>query len=133
MKYMYVCEKCGKQFDDYSAAQACEESHLMIDNCYHKYSQEMAKLSVWGKGDRMPRQAVFATPIDYNNGDNEDDGDCFFGVYEFKRLLCHEEVQQIVTDHKVRMEKENRLIEEFERERRAAKTPESINKIDAME
>lgn len=31
MKYAYICEKCGKQFDDYDAAISCEQSHREVE------------------------------------------------------------------------------------------------------
>ena len=34
MKNMYVCDKCGKVFEEYNQAWACERMHATVDQIY---------------------------------------------------------------------------------------------------
>ena len=34
MKNLYVCEKCGKVFDEYDQAWECEKSHVTLDQVF---------------------------------------------------------------------------------------------------
>ena len=34
MKSLYVCEKCGKMFEEYDQAWACERSHITLDQVF---------------------------------------------------------------------------------------------------
>lgn len=120
MKYLYVCEKCGKQYEDYTAAQKCEETHLRIDNFYHEYDTEMEQFAKWDEGGVMPRCAVFATPVERKEGDDEDYPGCYFGLYELKRLLTPSEVKKIVVAREARKKKEKQWREDFDRKKMAA-------------
>ena len=35
MKSLYVCEKCGKMFEEYDQALACELSHVTLDQVFN--------------------------------------------------------------------------------------------------
>ena len=121
MKYLYMCEKCGKQFEDFNAAHSCEESHLRINNCYPEYDTEMAKFAAWKNGDVMPYKAVFATPVVHKEGDDEESLGCYFGLYEFKRFLRPDEIKKIADEHEARKEQERQWQEEWERKKKEEK------------
>ena len=61
MKNLYVCEKCGKTFEDFDLAWACERSHATIDQIY---SWEMPSDSgmateFYAEGESAPEYVVF--------------------------------------------------------------------------
>ena len=61
MKNLYVCEKCGKMFEEYDQAWACERSHATIDQIY---SWEMPSDSgmateFYAQGESSPEYVVF--------------------------------------------------------------------------
>ncbi len=107
MKYLYVCEKCGKQFGDFELAKQCEESHLDIDASFHEFQHEMDVYKKWAEGGLMPTEIVLATQCE--NGTPIDDDDyptCHFGVYQFTRNLKESEIRKIVFGFKKRKEEE---------------------------
>ena len=60
MKNLYVCEKCGKMFEEYDQAWACERSHATIDQIY---SWEMPSDSgmpteFYAQGESSPEYVV---------------------------------------------------------------------------
>lgn len=63
MKNLYVCEKCGKIFDDWDDAYACERSHIDIDMLYSfqiapMNDNEFAQLQFFSKGKVFPTKIV---------------------------------------------------------------------------
>lgn len=47
MKTVYCCEKCGKTFDNYEDAYACENNHAKLDHVYH---------ATYSKGSAIPTE-----------------------------------------------------------------------------
>ena len=51
----YICEKCGKHFDNYEDAYQCENAHLMPDTTEMKVLEDYA---VYAEGRKFPDQIV---------------------------------------------------------------------------
>ena len=67
MKNLYVCEKCGKMFEDYDLAWACERSHATVDQIYSwdLPSDENMQTEFYAQGESTPEYIVFkATELD---------------------------------------------------------------------
>ena len=56
MKNLYVCEKCGKQFEDYGEANDCENSHVVFNEIAGEYRNDY--LQKWDEGQRFPNNII---------------------------------------------------------------------------
>lgn len=59
MKQLYVCEKCGAQYDDWDEAYKCENSHVNLDiiNCGHLADEDrdlMCRTCDYDPGNPIP-------------------------------------------------------------------------------
>lgn len=122
MKTVYVCEKCGANYDNYDAAYQCEESHLDL-YVGSDYAPELRGKSVWKNSSVLPTSCVLPSMEKYV--EDPDTGEwhyvTVFGVYELKRLLKDDEVAKIENEHEMRKQKEHEEYERWSEEYRKSK------------
>ena len=72
MKNLYVCEKCGKVFEEYDQAWACERRHVTVNQIYSwELPQDTdLKTEFYAEGESSPEYVVLKA--------NELDNDGFF-------------------------------------------------------
>lgn len=60
MKNLYVCEKCGKTFDNWDDAYHCENSHNDVDTLYsfQMSSPDYMQTQFWTDGQTFPQYIV---------------------------------------------------------------------------
>ena len=71
MKSLYVCEKCGKMFEEYDQAWACERSHITLDQVF---SWELPngsdiQCNLYQEGESLPEYMVMKANVYNENGD----------------------------------------------------------------
>jgi hypothetical protein len=117
MKQIYVCEKCGKQFDDYSEAMRCENSHAGLKHI--GWEEEITKRQTWANGDRMPSKAILESDERWNN--ETEKSESFYGEYKLVKILTGKELEEILKEREERIERERIERERWEAEREAKK------------
>ena len=72
MKNLYVCEKCGKVFEEYDEAWACERSHATVDQIYSWDFpfDDAAPTEIYAEGESVPEYIVM------KSAELDDDGFC---------------------------------------------------------
>ncbi len=83
MKSLYVCEKCGKMFNDFCAAMDCENSHLHPIDAYDDYYKDLVSKCEYDEGSRIPKKVV----LHFIFGEDEED---YFVAYEKKEFINKE-------------------------------------------
>ena len=122
MKSLYVCEKCGAQYEDYDEAIHCEQNHFHIGFDFSNQTALEGKRCTYKQGDKMPQTCVLASSPDYAEG--YDNPRHYFGMYKLVRMLSESEVQEIL-DEKAAQDAENRrVLEEWRKEKEAKKAEE---------
>lgn len=90
MKQIYICEKCGAQYDEYDRAYECECSHVNLQQERIAWGfTELHKRQTWKPGQRFPdkiyipveiwdreSQAYRKTVVEYKLGKELPDGEC---------------------------------------------------------
>ena len=71
MKSLYVCEKCGKTFEEYDQAWACERSHITLDQVF---SWELPngsdiQCNLYQEGEATPEYMVMKANVHNEYGD----------------------------------------------------------------
>ena len=71
MKSLYVCEKCGKMFEEYDQAWECERSHITLDQVF---SWELPngsdiQCNLYQEGESLPEYMVMKANVYNENGD----------------------------------------------------------------
>ena len=127
MKQIYICEKCGAQYEDYDKACQCENGHI-DELLSREYAPELHKRYAYKPGERAPGEVVLCSEIwDYEKGEY----DYAFFRYKLSGKVSEREVAAIKAEREERRVKEDeenrRWREEWERkqaEREAAKRAE---------
>ena len=134
MKTVYVCEKCGANYDNYDAAYNCENRHADIA-ISSEYNTELRNRSVWKNGERLPRTCILPTLEIYDK--DPDTGEyryvTLFGIYELKRALKAEEVDKIKEESSIRREKEEADYKRWQEEYRKQKEAKAAAEAAAAE
>lgn len=70
MKNLYVCEKCGKVFEEYDQAWACERSHATVDQLYSWDfpSETVMPTEFYAEGESVPEYIVMKSAELDNDG-----------------------------------------------------------------
>ena len=128
MKEIYVCEKCGAQFDDFNAAYKCEDSHLLLENVWSDVQPELNKRAVWANGDAAPASIVMFT-----ERYNRDTGnyDRVFYTYKRGKALTDKEVAEINAERDARKAREEADREAWRKEMEAKKAREEAEAASA--
>lgn len=65
MKSLYVCEKCGKMFEEYDQAWACERSHITLDQVFSWYLPDGSDMQVnfYQEGEATPEYMVMKADV----------------------------------------------------------------------
>ena len=71
MKSLYVCEKCGKMFEDYDQAWACERAHITLDQVFSWELPNGSDIQVdfYQEGESLPEYMVMKANVYNENGD----------------------------------------------------------------
>ena len=71
MKSLYVCEKCGKMFEEYDQALACERSHITLDQVFSWDLPNGSDMQVdfYQDGESLPEYIVMKANVIGKNGD----------------------------------------------------------------
>ena len=71
MKSLYVCEKCGKMFEEYDQAWACERSHITLDQVFSWDLPNGSDMQVdfYQEGESLPEYIVMKSNIHNEYGD----------------------------------------------------------------
>ena len=71
MKSLYVCEKCGKMFEEYDQAWACERSHITLDQVFSWDLPDGSDMQVnfYQNGESTPEYMVMKANVISKNGD----------------------------------------------------------------
>ena len=71
MKSLYVCEKCGKMFEEYDQAWACERSHITLDQTFSWDLPNGSDMQVnfYQEGESLPEYMVMKANVYNENGD----------------------------------------------------------------
>lgn len=71
MKSLYVCEKCGKMFEEYDQAWACERSHITLDQVYGWDLPNGSDMQVdfYQEGESLPEYIVMKANVHNEYGD----------------------------------------------------------------
>ena len=95
MKNLYVCEKCGKTFDNWDDAYHCENSHNDVDTLYRwDFAQDDSfQLTEYNESDSVPSSVYLKSRVLNAEGNPVSDanGCPVYRVFRFKRL-AHNDV-----------------------------------------
>ena len=71
MKSLYVCEKCGKMFEEYDQAWACERSHITLDQVLSWDLPNGSDMQVdfYQDGESLPEYIVMKANVHNEYGD----------------------------------------------------------------
>ena len=71
MKSLYVCEKCGKMFEEYDQAWACERSHITLDQVFSWDLPNGSDMQVdfYQDGESLPEYIVMNANVHNEYGD----------------------------------------------------------------
>ena len=71
MKSLYVCEKCGKMFEEYDQAWACERSHITLDQVFSWDLPNGSNMQVdfYQDGESLPEYIVMKANVHNEYGD----------------------------------------------------------------
>ena len=71
MKSLYVCEKCGKMFEEYDQAWACERSHITLDQVFSwdLHNGSDMQVNFYQNGESLPEYMVMKANMCNENGD----------------------------------------------------------------
>ena len=71
MKSLYVCEKCGKMFEEYDQAWACERSHITLDQVFSWGLPNGSDMQVdfYQDGESLPEYIVMKANVHNEYGD----------------------------------------------------------------
>lgn len=90
MKYLYICEKCGKTFTDSNEAWQCEYSHVDPEMFSNWELEEGTTLNpyVYTSGDPIASVVYLRVHVYNEHGcyKYDDNGRPIYEVYPFKRM-----------------------------------------------
>ena len=71
MKSLYVCEKCGKMFEEYDQAWACERSHITLAQVFRWELPNGSDIQVnfYQEGEATPEYTVVKANVYDENGE----------------------------------------------------------------
>ena len=127
MKQLYICDKCGAQFDNFDDAWNCENGHL--NGFDSSMDEELRKRWRYRPGQVMPERIVMATSK--WNYDTNPEGEVIYSFFSYKldKPLPEQESAEILAEYAKRKEQENAYWEEYrarkERERAEREAQES--------
>lgn len=123
MKQIYMCEKCGTQYEEYDDAYKCEESHVALDLGGSEFALECWETAKYSLGHAIPDEIVL--PSQQKSVWNEDaqkwEPVYTFGVYKLVKTLSDKDVAKIIDAKNKREEQSRREWEEYMERRGAEK------------
>ena len=118
MKNLYVCEKCGAQFEDYDSCFKCEESHININD----YQEIPDTAPTWKQGSIMPETVVLKSASIWNQETQEYEQK--YATYKLLKMLTRKECEKIEEAAKMRREEQERQWQEFHAKQEQRKAEE---------
>ena len=111
MTQQYVCDYCGKVFDNSHDAYACEDNHVVSFYDYDLAPELRSRYS-YKPGARFPDKIVLAERRWNYDTNPEGDQILSFAAYKYVGEVSPSEHEKILQEQKDRMEREAREAEE---------------------
>ena len=120
MKQLYICEKCGQQYDNWDAAYACEEGHIQRWNT--NLDEEIAARYTYKPGVRAPQQIIMVDSQDTLDEEAQQwKHDYTLYTYKLVGEVSAAERESILAENAERVAKEERYWAEYRAKREAEK------------
>ena len=106
MKELYVCEKCGAQYESWDDAYKCENGHAWFSDST-LYQPEVVNRAVYKPGEELPAEIVMCVEAwTYNEESGERERVYRYVRYGIKKELTGKDADPIHAERKAREEKE---------------------------
>lgn len=123
MKQLYVCEKCGAQFENWDEANTCENSHLTP---YDGYMRELDNRRTYEKGSVYPDKIAIAFRVWENDAERYQ-----YVWYKKAAEFGKKELAEITAEREARERREEEQREQWRKEREARKALEAQKALEA--
>ena len=132
MKQLYVCEKCGKTWENHSEAYDCEDSHKRLD--FDSVRDELSDFVIYKEGGILPAEFVVRGHVEqmYVNGEWVD-LPCVYARYVLKSTLGKADSAALEEKRQAKAEEDRIRNEEYWADRRAKRAAEEAEKKAAEE
>ena len=126
MKQVYICEKCGAQYEDYDAAYKCERMHIVpAEPRLYDWHETDDKL-VWKAGERCPTELYFPVKDDdWNEESGQYEEVREIAVYRFTGFMKKSASRILFAAYETKREEEQKRWEEECRKRADAAKAEN--------
>ena len=105
MKQLYICDKCGAQFDTWDDAYNCENSH--IETFTDEMEPERIKRFTYAQGQAAPRMIIQAVKAEtWVESEQKYKVDFTFYKYKYAGTLSEQESSEIIAEYEARKAKE---------------------------
>lgn len=118
MKQLYICEKCGAQFESFDEAYSCENSHFDLQRAMVWGYPDLIEKVTWKQGAVLPER-VYIPVTTWDREAQEDRRHII--VLKVEKELSAADVARIEAAEKARQEAENAEWERRRAEREAQK------------
>ncbi|MPM26566.1 hypothetical protein SDC9_73070 [bioreactor metagenome] len=119
MKELYVCEKCGAMYENYSEAADCERGHQAPNTAF--YEAEIESRIKWEKGNPIPKSMV----LPFRSYGDDGEYVWSYARYELGKRMDTSEVREIEAERKAREQSEEESRARWQAEREARKAREA--------
>lgn len=120
MKQLYICEKCGAQFNTWDEAYACETGH--ISSFSSAMEPEIAKRLQYASGRSVPSEIIMTEQKDIRNEETGEYETSFvLWTYKLVGRTPQKEVAAITAEYKERKAEEEAYWEAYKARRAAEK------------
>ena len=112
MKQVYICEKCGQEFDNWDAAYECENGH--ITSFSPELEPEIAKRLIYAQGNRAPNEMIL-TELEETWNPETDTCEKRFTLYQYRlvRRVPESQKAEILAEYEKRRAEEQRVLAEW--------------------
>lgn len=120
MKTMYICDKCGKEFESWDECYACENSH--ITSFSYLLDEEVQKRLRYNPGCPAPTELIMPEQKDvYNEATQQYDTTFTFWTHKLVGRVSKKEADAINAEYQERKVKEDAYWAEYRAKREAEK------------
>ena len=119
MKHVYICEKCGKEYDNWDEAYTCEENH--ISSFGSGLELEIAKHLQYKPGCRAPSYMILTERKDrWNTETNEQETSFILWKYKLVAELPEQETAEILKEYEENQAAQKKWWEDYEAKQKEA-------------
>ena len=127
MKQVYICEKCGQEFESWDECYACENGHIMSFG--NKLEPETQKRLKYKPGCAAPTKIIMATEhYDSEQGSFEPDSKLW--VYKLVGPAQEQETAEIFADYEKRKADEAAWYADYQRRKAEREAEQEAAKIE---